>query len=131
MASAPIDLKHKVVAVFDQAEAASKAASAVGGLGHGVTVLTGEEGRSRLPHNQGGIKGALQTAAMTFGDEIRVLEGLDEALAAGAQVLLVEASEGADQVVTKLSQHEGRFVWSFGDWTFKPAAPDTEEEDTA
>ena len=131
MASEAIDLKNKVVAVFDKAGAASKASSEVAGLGHSVTVLEGEEGRSRLPHNQEGIKGALQTAAMTFGDEIRVLEGLDEALADGAQVLVVEVSDGADQVVTKLSQNEGRFVWSFGDWTFKPAAPDTDEEDTA
>lgn len=131
MASEAIELKNKVVAVFDKAGAASRASSDVAGLGHSVTVLEGEEGRARLPHNQEGIKGALQTAAMTFGDEIRVLEGLDEALADGAQVLVVDASEDADQVVTKLSQNEGRFVWSFGDWTFKPAAPDTDDEDTA
>jgi len=132
MASETIDLKNKVVAVFDDAIAASQAAAAVSGLGHSVTVLAGEEGQARLPQNQEGIKGALKTAAMTFGDEIRVLDGLDEALADGAQVLVVEVAEGeADQVVAALNQNQGRFVWSFGEWTFKPAAPAVDDQDTA
>ncbi|MGH9895463.1 MAG: hypothetical protein ACREA0_26460, partial [bacterium] len=94
MATETIVLKNKVVAVFDDAGSASKASSEVSGLGRNVTVLAGEEGRSRLPHNQEGIKGALKTAAATFGDEMRILDGLDEALASGAQVLVVEVAEG-------------------------------------
>ncbi|MGH8958342.1 MAG: hypothetical protein ACRDVK_06675 [Acidimicrobiia bacterium] len=132
MATETIDLKNKVVAVFDDANAASQAAAAVSGLGHSVTVLKGEEGQARLPQNQAGIKGVLKTAAMTFGDEIRVLDGLDEALAEGAQVLVVEVAEGeADRVVTTLNRNHGRFVWSFGEWTFKPAAPAVDDQDTA
>jgi hypothetical protein len=127
-----IDLKNKVVAIFETEEAASQASSAVSNLGKNVILLEGEEGRARLPQNQGGIKGALKTAAMTFGDEIRVLDGLDEALARGDQVLVVETGDGeADRVVTTLDQNQGRFVWSFGEWTFKPAAPEADEEDTA
>ena len=132
MAIETIDLKNKVVAVFDDVQAASRASAAVSGLGHSVTILEGEEGRARLPQNAEGVKGALKTAAMTFGDEIRVLEGLDEALAEGAQVLMVEVAEGeADHVVSKLDQNQGRFVWSFGEWTFKKAAPEVDDQDTA
>jgi len=132
MTTETIDLKNKVVAVFDDAGAASQASAAVSGLGHSVTVLEGEEGQSRLPQNEEGIKGALKTAAMTFGDEIRVLDALDEALADGARVLVVDVTAGhTDQVVAKLNENQGRFVWSFGEWTFKPAAPDTDEKDSA
>jgi SpoU rRNA methylase family enzyme len=132
MADESIDLKNKVVAIFEDESAAAKASSAVSSLGRNVVVLQGEEGRARLPQNQGGIKGAVKTAAMTFGDEIRVLDGLDEALARGDQVLVVEAGESeAERVVTTLDQHQGRFVWSFGAWTFKAAAPEADEEDTA
>lgn len=132
MAAETIDLKNKVVAVFDDRETASRAQAAATGLGGSVTVLEGEEGKARLPQNAEGVKGALKTLAMTFGDEIRVLEGLDEALTEGAQVLVVEVAEAnADQVAAKLDQNQGRFVWSFGEWTFKPATPATDDQDTA
>ncbi|HJU81442.1 MAG TPA: hypothetical protein VJ796_06800 [Acidimicrobiia bacterium] len=132
MAAETVDLKNKVVAVFDDSGAASRAQAAVAGLGGSVTILEGEGGRARLPQNEEGVKGALKTLAMTFGDEIRVLEGLDEALAEGAQVLVVEvAEESADQVAATLDQNQGRFVWSFGEWTFKPATPAADDQDTA
>jgi hypothetical protein len=47
MTAETIDLKNKVVAVFDDPAAASKAQAAAMGVGGSVTVLEGDEGRAR------------------------------------------------------------------------------------
>ena len=127
-----IELQNKVVAVFDSSETASAASAAVSGMGHHVEVLEGEDGRARLPQNQEGVKGAIKTAVAAFGDELRILVGLDEALAERAKVLIVDVpSNEADKVVAELDRHQGRFVWSFGEWTFKAAASENDEDDNA
>ncbi len=117
-----IDLREKVVAVFDTAEATDDAVSALRADGYDVEVLEGEEGRARLdPHEEEeGILASLQGALETIlGDEDRILDRVDEELAHDRSFVVVDASDADEaDIAAILKEHGGHYLWHFDKWTY-------------
>jgi hypothetical protein len=126
-----IDLREKVVAVFDTIEATDAAVSALRADGYEVEVLRGEEGRRRLDPDEedqgflGSLKSALETA---LGDEDRILDNVDAELAQdGSFVVVGSASADEAEIATILKDHGGHYLWHFDKWTYVSLGRDPEE----
>lgn len=113
--------ENTVVAVL-AAGSSDDALQQLSAAGYDYEVMEGEPGGRHLdPGGEGGIWSALKRAAAALGDETRVLDRLDSELAEGKLVVSVDISgrEGK-QAVSILREHDGEFIWKFGDWTFTP-----------
>jgi hypothetical protein len=127
----PIDLREKVVAVFDTIDATDAAVSALRAEGYDVEVLRGEEGRRRLNPDEGdqgfleSLKNALETA---LGDEDRILDNVDAELAQDGSFVVVESSNADEaEIASILKDHGGHYRWHFDKWTYVSLGRDREE----
>ncbi|HKY47697.1 MAG TPA: hypothetical protein VJQ79_06915 [Acidimicrobiia bacterium] len=129
------ELEDCAIAVFDDAETMKTATDELDAVGLEYVVLEGESGQESLQPKQEGLVGNLQKLAAAFGDELRVIDRLEQSLAEGARVLIVRAEERQPEVVEMLNDHGGRFLWQFRGWTFNSAgsadhnSPPVAEED--
>ena len=61
----------------------------------------------------------LDRGAIGWRDVLR--RRLDRSLADGDVVVIVKASDNQAEVVDLLTNHGGRFLWQFREWTFNSA----------
>lgn len=112
----PIELENCVIGIID-ASRATAAKSALRATGAEVTMLMGEEGRRHLQHE--GAAGWLERAVAFFGDELRIIDSIDDALAAGDRALIVYVEPDEAAATAALLKRRGaKAVWDFRDWTF-------------
>ena len=129
------ELEHCAIAVFDSAGKMKTATDELDAAGFEYVVLEGESGQESLQPKKEGLIGNLQKLAAAFGDELRVIDRLEQSLAEGARVLIVSAEDHQPEVVELLNNHGGRFLWQFRGWTFNSAGsagndnPPVAEED--
>lgn len=114
------DLTGTVVAIFDDQDRAREAIAALSAAGFDAELLHGEEGRAHLSaEDDEGLTAIVKRLVLAFGDEIRILDRLDAALADGASVASVDAgSEAAKEVAPILEEHGGHDMWRLGEWSF-------------
>lgn len=119
-----IDLREKVVAIFDQEESARAAVHDLVDNGYDVEVLQGEEGRRRLdPHEEEGFFASLGHALQTVvGDEDRIVDDIDAYLAEDRSLVVVGAEEAGEEesAADILRRHGGHYMWRFDQWTYVP-----------
>jgi hypothetical protein len=117
-----IDLRDKVVAVFDLAAAADAAVADLKSQGHDVELLRGEEGRRRLDpiEAEGEFFGSLRKAFLGMGGENRLRNQVEDELSADRSFVVVDAvdDEQAAAVAGALREHGGHFLWHLGKWTY-------------
>lgn len=117
-----IDLRDKVVAVFDTREASDAAVADLTANGYDVEVLEGDEGRRRLEADDGqeGILSSLENLIETvLGDEDRILEHVDAELAKDHRFVMVDSSRSDEaQIGGILKEHGGHYLWHFGKWSY-------------
>jgi hypothetical protein len=120
------ELTGTVVAVIDSEEDGSAAIAALAGDGFEAELLYGEEGRSHLrPEEKSGLSGLLSKLAITFGDEVRILDRLDKALETGRAVVSVSVDDDqAADVAKTLEKHGGHDMWRLGEWSFNRIGPE-------
>jgi hypothetical protein len=118
----PIDLRQKVVAVFDTAEATDAAVRALRGAGHEVEVLRGEDGRRRLHadgENEGFLASLRKAMETILGDEDRIVDHVDEELAHDRTFVVVDSAEKDEgEIASLLKEHGGHYLWHFDTWTY-------------
>lgn len=114
------DLNNTVVAVLEAKPEVEDALAGLSAAGYDYEVLVGEEGREHLdPAGEEGLVAMVKRLIAAFGDEYRILQRLDDALAEGKTVVSVEAMpDEAKEAIGVLRQHGGHYIWKFGDWTF-------------
>jgi hypothetical protein len=113
------DLTGTVVAVIDDGDQAREALLALASAGFGAGVLHGEEGRAILSkESDEGITGVMRKLVLDLGDRAKIVEELDEALAAGAYITSVDIeSDQVREVVVILGEHGGHDMWRLGEWS--------------
>ncbi len=114
------DLTGTVVAIIDDHEQATKAMSAINAAGFGAELLHGDEGRAHLStEDEAGLTAVVKKLVAAFGDEVRIIDRLDKALASGASVASVEVTaDQATDVVPILEEYGGHDMWRLGEWSF-------------
>lgn len=115
-----LDLHGQVVALFGKD--AGDAVEALRQKGFETVVLEGDEGRKALEPtgDRPGLGATLKKLAAIYGDELRIIERLDRALAEGKSLVAVTAEEeDKKSVVEVINAHGGESVWHFGEWTFE------------
>ena len=114
------DLTGTVVAIIDSQEEGREAVAALSGEQFDAEFLDGEQGRAYLTEDhEEGLTGVLKKLALAFGDEVRIVDRLDRALADGRSVVIVDADEEqAAEVATILEDHGGHDMWRLGEWSF-------------
>ena len=117
-----IELRNKVVAIFDTDEATKAAVDDLRTSGHDVEVLEGDEGRERLKaddEHEGffeSLRGAFESA---LGDEGQILDNVDAELGEGAAFVVVDASDADEsEIATALKEHGGHYLWHFDSWSY-------------
>lgn len=111
------DLAGSVVAIIDGRGQARRAVSELESAGHPeVTLLHGPA--STLEDDDPDFGDMFKRLLEVFGDEARIRDRLDEALAGGATVLsVVVDSEEAEEVSRILESFGGRDMWRLGEWS--------------
>ena len=117
-----IELRNKVVAIFDTEDATRAAVEDLRTAGYDVEVLEGDEGRERLKADEEhegffeSLRGAVESA---LGDESQILDNVDAELGQGAAFVVVDA-ESADEskIADALKQHGGHYLWHFDSWSY-------------
>ena len=117
-----IELRNKVVAIFDTEDATRSAVEDLRTAGYDVEVLEGDEGRERLKTDEEhegffeSLRGAVESA---LGDEGQILDNVDAELGQGAAFVVVDA-ESADEseIAEALKQHGGHYLWHFDNWSY-------------
>jgi hypothetical protein len=114
------ELTGRVVGVIDDPEHARDAVMDLRAAGFSVKSFDGEKGRARLGEDDGeGLLSTIRRLLLAFGDETRILDTLDRALANGSTVITVEVTEdGAPMVSEILLQYGGHNAWRLGEWSF-------------
>jgi hypothetical protein len=112
---------NTVVAVLTSGDRVSEALDRLAGAGYEVEVLEGESGSAHLdPDGEEGFWASIKRAASALGDEKRVLEQLDSALAEGSVVISVDLEDRDGKEAVSILREHGEHLWKFGDWTFTP-----------
>ncbi|MGF1617539.1 MAG: hypothetical protein ACFCU2_06970 [Acidimicrobiia bacterium] len=89
--------------------------------GYEVELLKGESGSAHLdPDGDAGFWASIKRAASALGDEKRVLEQLDAALAEGSVVISVDIEDRDGKEAVSILRQHGEYLWKFDDWTFTP-----------
>ena len=117
-----IELRNKVVAIFDTDDATNAAVEDLRSSGYDVEVLEGDEGRERLKTDEEhegffeSLRGAFESA---LGDEGQILSNVDAELVEGASFVVVDA-ESADEseIAEALKEHGGHYLWHFDKWSY-------------
>ncbi|MFZ0627154.1 MAG: hypothetical protein WAN34_11720 [Acidimicrobiia bacterium] len=114
------DLENTVVAVLDHPSETADIGLELAAAGYQYEILSGEDGRRRLdPGGQESLQATIKRIIDLFGDQYRVLEQLDTALAEDSLVVSVDTTpDEATDAVSILRDHGGRYIWKFGEWTF-------------
>ncbi len=114
------DLENTVVAVLDHPSETENVGLELAAAGYRYEIMSGDEGRRRLdPGGQEGIQATIKRLIDLFGDQYRILDQLDEALAEDSLVVSVATTpDEATKAVGILRDHGGRYIWKFGEWTF-------------
>ncbi|HEY4607178.1 MAG TPA: hypothetical protein VIH55_05975 [Acidimicrobiia bacterium] len=114
------DLTGTVVAIIDDGERAKTALTALAEAGYGADLLYGDEGRAHLSNEiDDGITSVVKRLVLAFGDEVRIIERFDAALADGASVVSVDVeADQAPDVASILEDHDGHDMWRLGEWSF-------------
>lgn len=117
-----IELRNKVVAIFDTDDATAAAVEDLRASGFAVEVLEGEEGRDRLKaeeEHEGffeSLRGAVESA---LGDEGQILDNVDAELVEGAAFVVVDASDSDEsEIAEALKKHGGHYLWHFDRWSY-------------
>jgi hypothetical protein len=114
------DLNRQVIAILDSEPEVRDAVTTLDERGFRYEVMQGEEGREHLdPSGEDhGVFGAVERLAKRLGDEQRILERLDRAVADGNTVIAVYAEDdAATEAVEILKDHGGSYLWRFGQWS--------------
>ncbi len=116
----PHDFSNTVIAIVETASHVDAVLDSLTAAGLQAEVLRGESGRSHLDADpDAGLVSKLRHLARAFGDETRILNHLDNALAKGMTVISVEVEpDQASTAGTILEQHHGKYLWRFGEWSF-------------
>ena len=114
------DLDNTVVAVIEDPDRARSAVSELRQANYEVEVLQGEEGKEHLdPAGESGPIATIKRLLNVFGDQYRILEGLNTELDRGNYVISVDSEpDEATEAVRILQDHEGEFIWKLGTWTY-------------
>ncbi|MGH8951466.1 MAG: hypothetical protein ACRDX9_08570 [Acidimicrobiia bacterium] len=114
------DLTGTVVAIFDAHHSGREALEALAAEEFSAELMYGEEGRAHLTReDEVGLSAVLQKLALAFGDEVRILERLEQALEEGSAVISVDVEdEGTERVSLILEEHGGHDMWRLGELTF-------------
>lgn len=117
-----IELRNKVVAIFDTDEATNAAVEDLRANGYEVEVLEGDEGRERLKSDEEhegffeSLRGAFESA---LGDESQILSNVDAELGEGAAFVVVDAtSTDESEIAEALKEHGGHYLWHFDSWSY-------------
>lgn len=117
-----IELRNKVVAIFDAQDATESAVEDLRTNGYEVEVLEGEEGRERLKTDQEhegffeSLRGAFESA---LGDENQILNNVDAELVEGGAFVVVDASSADEsEIAEALKRHGGHYLWHFDSWSY-------------
>ena len=111
------ELDRQVLGVVD--DEADAVTGRLRDAGYDVEIIQGEEGRRHLDAEGSEHGGVVRVKRFLgfFGDERRILERLDEALAEGATVLVVHTPEDPAEVSDIMQDADARFIWRFDGWT--------------
>lgn len=114
------EFENTVVAVLDSEPDTEDAVSRLSSEGFVYEVLSGGTGRDHLdPESENGVMATVQKLVSVFGDEHRVLDRLDKAMAEGKMVVSVQIESGdPSEAISILRDHGGHYIWKFDDWTF-------------
>jgi hypothetical protein len=114
------DLTGTVVAIIDDPARARMALTSLAAAGFSAELLSGEGGRAQLTKEADeGITSVVKRMMLAFGDEARIIERFDSALAEGAFIVSVDVeSDQARDVASILGEHDGHDMWRLGEWSF-------------
>lgn len=122
------DLTGTVVAIIDDAEEGRAAVAALAQQQFSAELLNGEEGRAHLnEEDEKGLSAAAKKLALAFGDEMRIIDRLDQALQSGRSVVSVDVNDDDDdaaRVAVILEEHGGHDMWRLGEWSFNRIGPE-------
>jgi hypothetical protein len=122
------DLTGTVVAIIDDAEEGRVAVAALAQQQFSAELLNGEEGRAHLnEEDEKGLSAAAKKLALAFGDEMRIIDRLDQALQSGRSVVSVDVNDDDDdaaRVAVILEEHGGHDMWRLGEWSFNRIGPE-------
>jgi hypothetical protein len=126
------DFSNTVVAILESTSQVGAALDSLAAAGFEAEMLKGEAGRSHLDGGaESGIVGAVRRMAQALGDETRIMRHLDTALADGRTVISVDVvdSDQAPLAAAILEEHDGKYMWRFGEWSFNRIGAGDDEED--
>ena len=108
------------MAIFDDHDSGRVALRALAEEEFQAELMYGEEGRAHLSReDEAGLSAVLEKLALSFGDEMRILDRLDQALEEGSAVVSVDVDDdGAKKVSLILEEHGGHDMWRLGEWSF-------------
>lgn len=116
------DFDNTVIAILDHDPAVRSATEGLMEAGYEFEVLSGEDGRRHI--DSGGEEGLIATVkrlVAAFGDQYRIMDRLDDALAEGKTVISVEMDDDDPaEAIGILRDHGGSYIWKLGEWTFTP-----------
>ena len=122
------DLTGTVVAIIDDAEEGRAAVAALAQQQFSAELLNGDEGRAHLnEEDEKGLSAAAKKLALAFGDEMRIIDRLDQALQSGRSVVSVDVNDDDDdaaRVAVILEEHGGHDMWRLGEWSFNRIGPE-------
>lgn len=122
------DLTGTVVAIIDDAEEGRAAVAALAQRQFSAELLNGEEGRAHLnEEDEKGLSAVAKKLALAFGDEMRIIDRLDQALQSGRSVVSVDVNDDDDdaaRVAVILEEHGGHDMWRLGEWSFNRIGPE-------
>ena len=117
-----IELRNKVVAIFDSHDATEAAVEDLRTNGYDVEVLEGKEGRERLKagdEHEGFFKSLRGVFESALGDEGRILDNVDAELGEGGAFVIVDASRADEsEIAEALKEHGGHYLWHFDSWSY-------------
>lgn len=114
------DFDNTVVAILDDADAATAVERRLSEAGYDYELLHGEQGRQHLdPAGESGPGATIKRLLNVFADQYRVMEKLQHELGEGNYVVSVDSKpDEAGQAVEILQDNGGEFIWKLGTWTF-------------
>lgn len=117
-----VELRDKVVAIFDEEESTEAALEDLRDKGYEVEVLRGQQGRERLraeDDHEGFFESFRAAVESALGDEDRILDNVDAELVDGATFVVVDASRADEsKIAESLKAHGGHYLWHFDKWSY-------------